>query len=87
VEAIDHEVEGLLIPPQSPEAIVAAAERLIENPEQGRRLGAAARVRVQTRHSIAAMVRAHESFYIEALHELDLNFEYLPRALNAHESR
>jgi len=44
-------------------------------------------VRVQTRHSIAAMVRAHESFYIEALHELDLNFEYLPRALNAHESR
>jgi glycosyltransferase involved in cell wall biosynthesis len=87
LEAIDHEVEGILIPPRNPGAIAAAAERFIGNPELGRRMGTAARARVLARHSIAAMVRAHESFYIRTLQHLDPNSVYLPGILDAHETR
>jgi glycosyltransferase involved in cell wall biosynthesis len=87
LEAIDSEVEGILIAPRNPGAIVAAAERFIGNPSLGVRMGAAARARVLARHSIAAMVRAHESFYIRTLQHLAPKSVYLPGIVDAHETR
>jgi glycosyltransferase involved in cell wall biosynthesis len=82
-EAMDDAVEGLLIPPHDPGAIAAAAERLIGDAELGRRLGAAARARVQVRYSLATMVAAHEAFYLEQLQRLD--YFRCPETVDANE--
>jgi glycosyltransferase involved in cell wall biosynthesis len=41
-ETIRHEQQGLVVPPQDPEAIAAAIERYLNDPEFGRRMGQAA---------------------------------------------
>jgi len=47
-EIVDHERNGLLVPPNDPEAIAAALARLAAEPDLWRRLSAAARQRVET---------------------------------------
>ncbi|HEV7571203.1 MAG TPA: glycosyltransferase [Thermoanaerobaculia bacterium] len=42
-ESVRHEETGLLVPPADPDALAAAIERLLANPEEARRLGAAGR--------------------------------------------
>jgi len=66
-EAIQDEIQGILVPPYSPEATVAALKRLISNPGLRHCMGAAGRTRVERHFSLAAMVRAHEELYTELL--------------------
>lgn len=42
---------GVLVPPSDPAALAAALDSLVSDPERARRLGAAARRRMQARHS------------------------------------
>lgn len=58
---------GFLVPPGDPEALAAAVAELIAQPELARRLGLAARERIDAAFSVPGMVRAVESVYDEAL--------------------
>ncbi len=64
-EAIQDEIQGILIPPYCPDATVAALERLIVDPDLRNRMGKAGRMRVEQHYSLAAMVHAHERLYTE----------------------
>jgi glycosyltransferase involved in cell wall biosynthesis len=69
VEALTDGVEGLLTPARSPAAAAAAVERLLRDEALALGFGVAARQRAVARHSVQAMVRAHEAFYQRVLHE------------------
>ncbi|HVV65537.1 MAG TPA: glycosyltransferase family 4 protein [Rhizomicrobium sp.] len=64
-EAIVDEVTGILVPPDSPDALAAAMERLISDERLRRRLGAAAQARAEREFSIDscadAMLARYES--------------------------
>ena len=45
-DVVQHEINGLIVPPNDPDALAAAIERLYRDRELGRLLGAAGRVRV-----------------------------------------
>jgi colanic acid/amylovoran biosynthesis glycosyltransferase len=55
-EIIENEVEGLLIPPASASAIADAVGRLMEDPEEARRLGIAARRKVIAKYHLGRNV-------------------------------
>jgi glycosyltransferase involved in cell wall biosynthesis len=62
-EIIDDGVEGLLVPRRDPEAIAAAAERLLLDRPLASSLAEAARERQQTELSLSAVVARVESLY------------------------
>jgi glycosyltransferase involved in cell wall biosynthesis len=62
-DAVEAGVTGLLVPARDPEALAAAVLRLLERPEEGRRLGEAARRRVLADFSLERMVKGHEALY------------------------
>jgi glycosyltransferase involved in cell wall biosynthesis len=66
-ELITDGETGLLVPPQDPEALAAAMLRLIRDPALARRLGQAARRRVETDFTLEAMVRRLETLYDDLL--------------------
>jgi len=66
-EALDHGRCGLLIPPGDVEALTDALQRLIEDPDLRRRLGAAARDRALTHYSLGAMAERALAAYHEAM--------------------
>jgi colanic acid/amylovoran biosynthesis glycosyltransferase len=55
-EIIDHGVEGLLVPPASAVALAAAVERLMDDPDEAQRLGAAARPKVIAKYHLTTNV-------------------------------
>ncbi len=63
-ETVEHGVNGLLVPPQSPEALAQAIEELINNPEKCRAFGQAGRKRVEedfnTEHVVAQTMLVYE---------------------------
>jgi colanic acid/amylovoran biosynthesis glycosyltransferase len=64
-EIIEKDVEGLLVPPASASAIADAVERLMDDPEQARRLGAAARRKVLAKYDLERNVqRLAEEFRV-----------------------
>ncbi|MBL8058951.1 MAG: glycosyltransferase [Anaerolineales bacterium] len=63
LDVIEDEVTGLLVPPADPAAIAAAIERVVQEPELARRLGAAARQRVEERFTIQRHVAAVQRIY------------------------
>ncbi|MBT8078702.1 MAG: glycosyltransferase [Gammaproteobacteria bacterium] len=65
-EAVSDGETGLLVPPADVEALAAAMESLIDDPERRARLGAAGRKRMQTEFTIDVMVEKHTALY-EAL--------------------
>ena len=67
VDAVEDGVTGLLVPPRDPDALRAALERLLADPELRARLGAAARERARTEFSRDAAVRAALEAYRAAL--------------------
>lgn len=68
-ETIQDEMQGILVPPYRPDAIVAALNRLITFPELRGRMGTAGRKRAQQHYSLTAMVRAHEQLYTRLIAE------------------
>jgi N-acetyl-alpha-D-glucosaminyl L-malate synthase BshA len=52
-ESVRHEQTGLLVPAADPAALAAAIERLLANPEEGRRFGAAGRKLMLERFTLA----------------------------------
>lgn len=66
-ELITDGETGLLVPPENPEALAAAILRLIRDPALARRLGEAARRRVEREFTLDVMVRRLESLYDDLL--------------------
>jgi glycosyltransferase involved in cell wall biosynthesis len=55
--AIDHDVEGVLVPPDDPDALARAIEELLADPARMARLGAAGRERVRREFDVAPVGR------------------------------
>ena len=66
-ELITHEEDGLLVPPNDPAALTEALRRLLEDPELRRRLGRAARARVEREFTAEAMTGKVVDVYEELL--------------------
>lgn len=62
-ELIEHDRNGLLVPPGRPDALAGALLALIDDPARADRLAAAARTTVEQRYSFDQMVREFESLY------------------------
>jgi rhamnosyl/mannosyltransferase len=62
-----HAVTGLVVPPRDPAALAAAITRLLNDPAERTRLGAAGQRRVWQEFSVDQMVRRVEAVYREAL--------------------
>ncbi|HET6560457.1 MAG TPA: glycosyltransferase family 4 protein [Marmoricola sp.] len=64
---VDDGRTGFVIPPRSPEQLVAALRKLLTDPARARAMGAEGRSRVQARFSAAVSARAVCEVYVEAL--------------------
>lgn len=65
-EYIEHEVSGLVIPPGQPEEIQKAIVRLLQNPEERKRLGKNARARVEQNYDHVKIAKETEALYLKA---------------------
>ena len=63
-EILESEKQGLLIPPQSPDALAEALLRLLRRPDEARALGCAARERAARDFPVDLMVRRLEAIYL-----------------------
>jgi glycosyltransferase involved in cell wall biosynthesis len=66
-EAVAHEETGLLVPPGDPDALAAALQRLVQDPELRRRLGKRAREVAAERFSAVAQSRRLESVLLRII--------------------
>jgi glycosyltransferase involved in cell wall biosynthesis len=62
-DAIVADESGILVPPRDPRALAVATKRLAGDPALRRRLGAAARTRVEQRFSLERCVARYERLY------------------------
>jgi glycosyltransferase involved in cell wall biosynthesis len=69
LDAVEEGVTGVLVPPRDPVALRAAIERLLDDRELRRRLGAAARGRARERFSIEFVGPTTLAAYEEALRD------------------
>jgi glycosyltransferase involved in cell wall biosynthesis len=63
--AVEDEVSGLLVPPDAPDALAAAIQRLADEPALRESLARAARERAEREFTTAAMSAAFERLYAE----------------------
>jgi colanic acid/amylovoran biosynthesis glycosyltransferase len=56
-EMVEDGINGALVPDRDPPALAAALERLLDNPEQGRRLGEHGRQLAREKFSIETSAR------------------------------
>ena len=63
VEAVEHGVTGMLVPPEDVGALRAAMAGLMDDPALRDRLGRAGRKRMQKDFSIATMAQSHAALY------------------------
>lgn len=64
--ALIVDAAGLVVPPNNPLALAGAWRQLVEiGPEGRRRLGMAARCRIEEKYSLAAVVAQYEKLYME----------------------
>ncbi len=68
-ESVEHEVTGLLVPPEDANALHEAIATLIDDDELRARLAAAGRERMQNEFSVATMADSHEHLYESLLAE------------------
>lgn len=68
-DVIEDGASGLLVPPQDAAALRSAIERVIGDAEFRRRLGAAARRRIEQQYRIEREVAQHEEMYLRVLEE------------------
>lgn len=64
---VEHGVSGLLIEPDDPAALAQALDHLAKSPGEVRRMGLAARARVEERFEVTQMVAATHALYREVL--------------------
>ena len=62
-EQIEHQKNGLLVPPENPVVLAEAVISLLKNKEKAERLGLAAKKRVEEEFSLKKMVNETESVY------------------------
>lgn len=62
-ELIEHEVTGLVVPPDDESALRAAIRRLLDDRPLANRLGAAAQQRAREQYSVAAMTRRYKELW------------------------
>ncbi|MBN8502999.1 MAG: glycosyltransferase [Burkholderiales bacterium] len=60
---LEHGRTGLLVPPADPPALALALKRLLEDPEEAERLGAAARAQALEQHSLTLMRHRYEVLF------------------------
>jgi glycosyltransferase involved in cell wall biosynthesis len=70
-EAVVHAETGFVVPPRDPKAISDAIIALARDPAARKRLGAAARKRVEEEFSIDKCVKAHLDLYQEMLDQAE----------------
>jgi glycosyltransferase involved in cell wall biosynthesis len=63
VDVIDHEKDGILIPPEDPEALANAMEFVIKNPEKSYHLGKSARRKVVGEFSLDEIATRYSELY------------------------
>ena len=68
-EAVLDRLTGLLVPWGVPEALAAAAEELVRDPQQRRTMGMRGRQRVEQEFSMERMMRQHEDLYLQLLEQ------------------
>ncbi len=68
---IEHGRTGLLVPPGDPDALAEAIRQVLDRPDWARRMGQAASQRIGRTFEAAAMVRAIEHVYAQALGEVE----------------
>jgi glycosyltransferase involved in cell wall biosynthesis len=66
-ELIEHEVSGLLVPPEDPVSLAQAILRLLREPQRAEQFGQLARQQVSQAYSLQAMSRRFEAFYAQLL--------------------
>jgi len=66
-EQIDHDENGLLIPPEDPEAIADAIIFLFNNKEKSEQLGFAAKKKAEEKFSVEEMIKKTKGVYEELL--------------------
>ncbi len=64
-ESVFQGANGLLIPPEDPEALAQALRRLLDSPDLGARLGRAARAHAERHFSLSAVADRYEALYRE----------------------
>jgi glycosyltransferase involved in cell wall biosynthesis len=62
-EVLDHQKNGLLIPPGSPEALAQAMELVLANPRLAEDIGRQARLKVQEYYSLDAVAQKYAELY------------------------
>lgn len=67
VDAVEHQVTGLLVPPSDVEALSKAIVELARDPELRRRMGQAGAWRAQRLHSVDGYARAFDQLFLRAL--------------------
>jgi glycosyltransferase involved in cell wall biosynthesis len=68
-DQVRHDEEGVLVPPDDPDALVGALGSLLEDPARACRLGETGRRRTENEFSYDALVRRIEAVYHIALGE------------------
>jgi glycosyltransferase involved in cell wall biosynthesis len=63
VEVVEDGVTGLLVSPESPEAIAGAVTELLDDPAAARAMGRAGRLRVADKFSLRRMTEAYDRIY------------------------
>jgi glycosyltransferase involved in cell wall biosynthesis len=66
-DAVRHEDNGLLVPPQNPHALAAGIESLLSDPARARLMGSRGLARARTEFTAAVIIRSLERSYEELL--------------------
>ncbi|HEX8463667.1 MAG TPA: glycosyltransferase [Abditibacterium sp.] len=62
---IQHEITGLLVPPNAPEAVAAALFRVLNEPQQAQKWGEAGREKMRREFDLGRLVRDYRALYLE----------------------
>jgi glycosyltransferase involved in cell wall biosynthesis len=66
-ELIEHEKTGILVAPDEPSALTRALLNILASPENARRMGRAARERVELRFHVRRMARVYHDHFLQIL--------------------
>ncbi len=71
-ELVEHDLHGLLVPPRAVAQLAGGIERLADDPQLRQTMGEAGRVKVQAKHTHAAMVAAYHDLYLRCAAQAEL---------------